>query len=74
MSTMTACAMPPRGYFLSAASSAENGIVEGPLHEDLAQRLRDEDLAPARVLEQPRPLPRRVLGEVERPQTRGSCR
>jgi hypothetical protein len=60
--------MPPRGYFLERRIEGREGIVEGPFHEDLAQRLGDEDLAPARVLEQPRPLPRRVLGEVERPQ------
>jgi hypothetical protein len=54
--------------FLQRRIEGRERIVEGPFHEDLAQRLRDEDLAPARVLEEPRPLPRRVLGEVERAQ------
>ena len=42
-------------------------IVEGALHEHLAEHLGHQDLAPARVGEQPRALARRALGEVQRP-------
>jgi hypothetical protein len=54
--------------FLQRRIERRERIVEGAFHEDLAQRLGDEDLAPAPILEEARPLPRRVLGEVERAQ------
>jgi hypothetical protein len=43
-------------------------IVEGALHEDLAQHLRDEHLPPAGGGEDPRARTRRGLRVVERPQ------
>ena len=41
-------------------------IIEGPLHEDLAQRLHHQHLAPVRRRIQPRPAPRGRLGKVQR--------
>ena len=41
-------------------------IVEGPPHEDLAQRLRHQHLAATRGVKDPRPLPRGSLGIVQR--------
>ena len=43
-------------------------VFERALHEDLAQRLRDQDLAPARDGEDARALAGGKLGEVQRAQ------
>ena len=58
--------MPPRVAGFSAASSAEKGSSNGPLHEGLAEHLGDEDAAAARRVEEARAAAGSAAGEVER--------
>jgi hypothetical protein len=60
--------MPPRGYFRNAASRAENGSSKGRFMKTWPSAWVTKTLRPRAILEEARPLPRRVLGEVERAQ------